>query len=202
MAPLARDVAAGSIESFLARLADASPTPAGGAAVALATATAAALVAMVARVALARTDEAPLRDIADAADRARRQALALVSEDAEAYAAVVAARRARDGRDAAFAAALTRATEAPLAVARTSGMLLDLAAALAPRARPATRSDLGVAVALAHASLHGAAQTARANLHDVADGGFVERVEAELARIVETGDAARARVQASVGAAS
>lgn len=201
MAAVARDIPAASLESFLGRLADGSPTPGGGAAAALATATAAALVAMVARVAVARTDEASLHEIIDAADRCRRQALALVSEDAQAYAAVVAARRASEGRlDAPVTAALTRATEAPLAVARASGALLELAAALAQRARPATRSDLGVAIALAHATLHGAAQTARANLHDVADGAFAERVESELARIVETGDAARVRALAVFGA--
>jgi formiminotetrahydrofolate cyclodeaminase len=187
------------IESFLGRLAEGSPTPGGGAAVALVTATAAALVAMVARVALARADDAELREIADAADRARRQALALVSEDADAYAAVVAARR---GGDPSSAAALTRATEAPLAVARTSGTVLDLAATLAPRARPATRSDLRVAVGLAHATLHGAADTARANLHDVDDRAFVERVESELTRIVERGDAARLRSHTTVGGGS
>ena len=193
-----RDIGSASIESFLDRLADASPAPAGGSAIALVTATAAALVAMVARVAAARTDEAAVRDIVDAADRCRRQALALVTEDANAYAAVIAARRAGAGVDA----ALTRATETPLALARASGVVLDLAASVAPHARPATRSDVGVAVALAHATLHGAAQTARANLHDVADDRFAERVESELARLVDTGDAARLRVHAAFGATS
>jgi formiminotetrahydrofolate cyclodeaminase len=193
-----RDIAATTVEAFLDRLADASPTPAGGSAVALVTATAAALVAMVARVALARTDAAAVREIVADADRCRRQALGLASQDVEAYTALVTARRAGAG----VAGALAHATETPLAVARASGLVLDLAAALAPHARPATRSDLGVAVALAHATLHGAAQTARANLHDVPDGTFAERVESELARIVDTGEAARVRVHAAFGAGS
>lgn len=198
MAALPRDIPSASIASFLDRLADGSPTPAGGSAIALVTATAAALVAMVARVAVARTGEAAVREIVEAADRCRRQALALVTEDANAYAAVIDARRAGTGVDA----ALTRATETPLLLARTSGLVLELAASLAPHARPATRSDVGVAVALAHATLHGAAQTARANLHDVADDAFAERVESELARIVDSGEAARLRVHAAFGGES
>lgn len=190
MAAVDRPVASPSLEIFLTRLADGSPTPGGGAAVALAAATAAALVAMVARVTLKRAEgDRWLADIAVTADRMRERALAGVSADAAAYTDVMRARRTGVPED--LQAALVRATEAPLGMARLAHEVLDLAATLAPRARPTALSDLAVAAALAAAAIDGAAQTVRANLTDITDRAWASVVDHELRRLTTEAEALR-----------
>lgn len=198
------DPAPESLESFLGRLADGSPAPGGGAAVAMTAATAAALVAMVTRVALARAVDGPeLVDIARAADRCRATVLALMDEDAQAYGAVVEALKASGGLvDSAAVAALIRATTPPLDVARASRTVLDLAARVAPVIRPATRSDLGVAITLAAAALAGAVRTARQNLARIVNASFVEAVDRELAELVAGAEQAQERAEAVLGDAT
>lgn len=198
------DVTPESLESFLGRLADGSPTPGGGAAVAMTAAAAAALVAMVTRVTLARAaDGARLIEIARAADRCRVSALAVMDEDAKAYGAVVEALKATGGRvDSAVVAALIRATTTPLDVARASRAALDLAADVAPVVRPATRSDLCVAITLAAAALAGSVRTARENLVHIVDATFVEAVDRELAELVAGGAQAQDRARVALGDAS
>lgn len=195
------DTAPESLESFLGRLADGSPTPGGGAAVAMTAAAAAALVAMVTRVALARAaDGAKLIDIARAADRCRATVLSLMDDDAEAYGAVVEALKASGGLfDSAAVAALIRATAPPLDTARASRTILDLAADVAPVIRPATRSDLGVAITLAAAALSGAVRTARQNLTRIVNASFVETVDRELGELVAGAEDAQKRAQAVLG---
>jgi len=188
---LARGSASPSLEGFLAALAEGTPTPGGGAAVALTVAIAAALVGMVARVTLRKGADATVESLADSADRRRAEALAGVGEDADAYAAVVRARRA--GSPEAFAAALVRATDAPLAVARVAHDVLALAATLAPVARRSARSDLAVGADLAAGALDGAARTVRANLGELGDRPYVTRVGDEITKLLADADALRRR---------
>jgi formiminotetrahydrofolate cyclodeaminase len=201
---VASDIPPESLESFLGRLADGSPTPGGGAAVAMTAAAAAALVSMVTRVTLAKSSSGPaLVEIARAADRCRATVLALMDEDAKAYGAVIEALRASGGLvDSAAVAALIRATATPLDVARTSRTVLELAADVAPTVRPSARSDLSVAVTLAAAALEGATRTARENLEHIVDGGFVATVDRELAELLAAGDKACDRARAALGGSS
>jgi len=171
-----------TLDVFLARLAEGSPTPGGGAAVALTVSMAAALTSMVARVTLKyAAGDRELDDVAVAADSIREKALAGVFADARAFTDVVAARRA--GGD--VQAALMRATEAPLGIARLAREILDLVATLSPRARPSAASDLVVGAGLAATAVRGAARTARANLVDIADRSWATRVDTELVRLVD-----------------
>src|SRR5207248_3340135 len=78
----------------LDRLASGEPAPGGGAAAALAGATAAALVAMACRVTARRAPSEALAAAVDAADELRHRLMALMHEDVEAYAAVLEWRRA------------------------------------------------------------------------------------------------------------
>lgn len=187
--------------SFLDRLASPAPTPAGGAATALAGALGAALVAMACRVTARRdpTSVAPQLEVEAEALRARLTAL--VQEDADAYTAVIEARRAVDDeRPRAVRAALARATEIPVEIARAASRVLALCDRLVPAARASTVSDLGVAVSLAAAALEGAALTARVNLRDLDDAALASRTRATLATLLEEATMMRLRAAQVIAA--
>ncbi len=207
------------IRVWLDGLASGAPTPGGGAAAALAGATAAGLVAMVARVTVARGAGGAVRGalgsardgqgaaavtvarVARSADRLRRRLTLLIARDADAFGAVLAARRTAPSRShARVQRALRAATEVPLEVARKSADVLALGAALAPRARLSTLADLGTAAALAGAALEAGALTARANLEDLEDRAFVTRSARELERLSAAGARVRGRLARALAA--
>jgi formiminotetrahydrofolate cyclodeaminase len=185
-----------SVAAFLDALGDATPAPGGGGAAALVTATAAALVAMVARVAQRHAaGDTGFTGLIDDADRVRERALRLIDEDGDAYRAVVAARRAGG---APAARALVRATETPLAVAAAAADVLDLAGRVTPGIRVSTQSDVAVAAWLAWAAIQAASCTARANLADCTDHVFAGDAEGKITGLLERGTAARQRVLAAI----
>lgn len=183
-----------SVSAFLDALASGTPAPGGGAAAALCGALAAALAAMVGRVAGGRdpSKAGELTGLVARADQLARQLAALVTEDMRAYESVVDARRSGMGPDA-MQHALTRATETPLMMARSSREVLSLSETLAHHARPRTVSDLGVAAVLAWGALEAAALTVRANLADLSDAEFVRSAERELADVLAEAKGARER---------
>jgi formiminotetrahydrofolate cyclodeaminase len=184
------------IGRFLDDLASAAPAPGGGAAAGLAGALAAALVAMVCRVTARREPPgAELLEAARRADELRGRMARLTADDATAYGAVLAARRAHDP---AAEAALARATEVPLAVARAAADVLALAGEVAPAARASTLGDLGVALALAAAALDGATITARANVAEMADPARARAAGAEIDGLVADGQARRGRAAEAI----
>lgn len=185
------------IGRFLDDLASAAPAPGGGAAAGLAGALAAALVAMVCRVTARREPPgAELLEAARRADELRGRLARLTADDATAYGAVLAARRAHD--PAAAEAALARATEVPLAVARSAADVLALAGEVAPAARASALGDLGVALALATAALDGATITARANVAEMAGAARARAAGAEIDGLVADGQARRSRAAAAI----
>jgi formiminotetrahydrofolate cyclodeaminase len=187
-----QDLAAKRMGDLLDALASGSPAPGGGAAAALAGALAAALVAMVARVAaLHDGGRPPLGPARRAADGLRRRLARLAAADAVAYARFVEARRRRPVIPRAVERALHTATEVPLAVAESARDTLALAGRLAPRARPSTRSDLAVAVHLANGALESGAVTARANLAALGASTESAALRRRLERAEREGGAAR-----------
>ena len=188
-----------SLSAFLGALASGAPVPGGGAAAALCGALAAALAAMVGRVAIARdavkADEASV--LVEKADQLAGRLSALVGEDVRAYEGVVVAGRSNEGAGA-VQRALVRATETPLMMARGCRDVLVLSEALAADARPRTVSDLGVAAALAWGALEAAVLTVRANLADVTDAGFVRATERELMDLLAEAGASRERTTATL----
>ena len=177
------------VDAFLAALASGAPAPGGGAAAALAGALAAALVAMVCRVTVARDPSAgTLEAVASSADGLWRRLFALVDDDVVAYRHVIEARRRGAGARPALEAALARATDVPLALVTGSRDVLAMCEAVGTRARPSALSDLGVAASLAWGALEAGAVTARANLKELTDSEFVRESEQRLKGLVMEGE--------------
>lgn len=189
------------MDAFLAALASGAPAPGGGAAAALAGALAAALVAMVCRVTVARDRSAGALDaVASSADELRRRLSGLVDDDVDAYWRVIEARRLGvDGRPA-LVVVLTRATEVPLAMATGSRDVLRMCEAVGDRARRSALSDLAVAAALAWGALEAGAVTVRANLKELTDTQLVRASERAVEHLLVEGERLRRRVAEMIAA--
>ncbi len=173
-----------SLDAYLERLASDAPTPGGGSAAALVGAVAAALVAMVARIA----KSAP-NDVVAQADSLRPKLLDARSQDEEAYAAVVAAQalpkstpderatRARLVEDA-----LAGAACAPLQTAALLLEVLGLVDRLLTISMGALESDVASAAEFAFAALTACGYNVRVNHRYMRDEMTIRRQALELVR--------------------
>jgi methenyltetrahydrofolate cyclohydrolase len=149
-----------TLAALLADIAAATPAPGGGSTAAVACALAAALVEMSA---------GPPHERA-AALRAR--ALELADDDLTSYARVLDAERlpADDAtRPERVSAALSAASDTPLAIAAVGCEVAELAAEVARGARLHVEGDAAVAALLAEAATRGAARLVELNLAGVPD---------------------------------
>ena len=186
-----------TVTRFLDALAAATPTPGGGSAAALAGATAAALVGMVARISLAKTTDANRSDRLAEIERktaALQTTLAdLIERDAAAYTQVLAAYRLpkvsedeKATRSAAIQAALKQAARTPLEIAAACAEVLGLAGEVAELGIPSAASDAAVAALLAHAGLRGAALNVAVNLDSIQDSEFILHADELLAGLLQS----------------
>ena len=191
-----------TVESLLARIASASPSTGGGAAVAMTAAVAAALVAMVASIAVRYAPGEPaLGDLVAEAEALRARLTSLIDLDVDAYRKVAEAQRRSDaGRAAALRDALIGATEVPFEIAAAGARLLEQGATLLAHAWPSTLADLGVAGFLASAVLEGAALTARSNLDALDDRAFAADARRRLDDVLRRGAVVRARLSQAFAA--
>ncbi|MBI3826885.1 MAG: cyclodeaminase/cyclohydrolase family protein [Candidatus Rokubacteria bacterium] len=180
-----------AVATLLAAFAAPAPTPAGGAAAALSAGVAAALLVKVCTIAARHAAAGALDERRREAERLAHGLAALAVRDATAFDAVLAAQR--EGGEA-LTRALHAATDTVLDVARSSAGVIATCLAVAPAARPATRSDVAVAASLAWGALQGATLTAHANLAGLASGPFVERGCTELDRLMAEGGEGLKRV--------
>ncbi|HEX9118262.1 MAG TPA: cyclodeaminase/cyclohydrolase family protein, partial [Anaerolineae bacterium] len=180
-----------SASEFLARLAAPEPAPGGGSAAALAGASAAGLIGMVAGLALNHASTQETHDdmvaIQAEAGRLRAHLERLVDEDVAAYARFRVAHRLPRATTAESAArteaiqcALHGAFTAPIAVAECCLELLHAARTAALLARPLTIPDVTMAALLAHAALAGSVRNALANLAALHDLALREHLFARL----------------------
>ena len=194
-----------SVRTFLDALRSPAPTPAGGAASALAGALGCALLEMVAGLTMGRpqfraVDQEARRIAAAAAERqARFQHLFVMEAHTfgrlfQAYSEHGHSEADRQERLAAIHEALVFATAVPMEVVQESKQLLDLCEAAARVAAPAVLADVTVAVRLAHAALEGAAANVRVALPSLNDQASAQRLERELATAQRTGAAQQQRV--------
>ncbi len=180
-----------TVEDFVEQLASANPTPGGGSASALAGAMAAAIVEMACNLTVGREKfrdvEEEMRTVLARAGELRALMLAAVDEDTSAYDEVSRAyKMPRDTEDekaaraAAIQAALKRACEVPLEVAKAAAETYQLAVIAMEKANPNVASDARVARLLAEAARDGAVANVEINLGSITDEQFKARMEEEL----------------------
>lgn len=185
-----------TIPEYLAALASKAPVPGGGSATALAGALGAALVAMVANLTTGRAKyaavEGEMQAMRRAAEAARAELTALMEDDERAYAAFAAtlalprgSESERRTRARARQEALRGAATPPLAMARVSRRVLDLARTAAELGNPYLASDAGVAALLAEAALQASAINVRVNLAQINDEAFVAQTETALEQLLQ-----------------
>lgn len=199
-----------SVRNLLAAFSSSDPTPGGGSASALASATGASLLVMVAGLPKTRTgsddDRQALAGMIPSLKELAHQLADAIDADAAAYDSVVAAYKLPKGTDdeqqarkATIADALRAATAVPLAVMRLSADAMDLARIVARHGYQSAASDVGVALALLRAGLHGARLNVDVNLTGKEDA-HAAGVRAEADRhAIRASDAARAAEQALNG---
>jgi formiminotetrahydrofolate cyclodeaminase len=186
-----------TVSELLAAFRSSEPTPGGGSAAALAGATGASLLAMVAGLPKPRaTAAAELDRLKDAGVRATALASrleSLIDEDSDAYSRVVEAFRLpkstdqeKAARSAAIQQALTGATETPLTVMRHCVEALALAPTVMELGNENATTDAQVGVGLLKAGLHGAGANVEINLGSLKDTEYVARVREESARLLTT----------------
>jgi formiminotetrahydrofolate cyclodeaminase len=156
---------------LLDQVAAKTPAPGGGSSSGIVCALAAGLVEMTAAFARAEDDDRPAA-VQERADALRTQALALAEEDLGAYAAVLdALRLPKDapGRAERVDAALSDATDTPLAIARAAGEVAALAAEMAHTSNVHVRGDALAAGLLADGACRAALQLVKLNLAERPD---------------------------------
>ncbi len=157
-----------SLPALLEELAAPREVPGAGTALAVALATAAAVVQMAARLSPESWTDAA--GVAAQAEALRERAVLLADEDAEAYRRALEARAAADEtakpeqRDWALGRVTAAAAEPPLALARLAADLTELCAAAGSRVEPRVHADVAAAAALASAVARGARELVAANL--------------------------------------
>lgn len=173
-----------SLEAYLERLASHEPIPGGGSAAALVGAVAAALVAMVGRIAKSAPD-----DLAALADDLRGKLLDARQHDEVAYAAVVAAqalpRSTQDERAARtrlLDEGLAGAAAAPLETAALALEVLELVDRLLTTPMGALQSDVACAAEFAYAALTACGYNVRVNHRYMRDEMTIRRQALDLVR--------------------
>ena len=177
-----------TITNFVEQLAEGTPMPGGGCAVAVVGALAAALGSLSGQISLKKeTDPAQqdiLRDLQPQIDQARQTFLDLIDADALAYHEVVLARRRphrnekeKATRTAAIIQAFAEACETPKQMAVLGLEVLDWAMMLGRRGSPIILADVGVMGFLAVAVVHGGMINILSNLTMMAGAPQELRVE-------------------------
>jgi formiminotetrahydrofolate cyclodeaminase len=199
-----------SIGAFLEAVRSPAPVPGGGSAAALAGATGASLLTMVAAMpkhrAGSEAETAALRTAGEECASIDAELTRLINEDSDAYGGVMAAYRLpktsegeKDERNAAIQAALKSATEVPLAVMRRAVQALTAAAAVGRLGNPNASSDVGVAVELLAAACRGAALNVGINLEQIKDTAYAGRVREDAGGLSARCDEAAAAAHRALG---
>jgi formiminotetrahydrofolate cyclodeaminase len=174
-----------SIRVFLDQVARVTPTlPAGGSAVALCGATAAALGQFVARLSAEKkkgSKKKRFETIAEKLEALRKRCLDLMEEDVRTYEALMKALRMpkigksdKVARESAVTEAKLAALEPPLAMAQCGLEILQLSIELIQHGYPVARADAEAAGELAHACLRGGVFIGRASIRDIPEEALVE----------------------------
>jgi formiminotetrahydrofolate cyclodeaminase len=180
-----------SLDQFLDRIASREPVPGGGSVAALSAALAASLAEMVANLTLEKKEyEAVAGEMSLVAEKSlvlRRALIKDVDRDADAYKAVINAfrlprqtREEKEKRSGAIQSALKKAANIPLAVARRSFELMEMAEMVIRKGNRNAVTDGAVSVMMARTAVLSALYNVRINLSGIKDRGFVDTIGREI----------------------
>ena len=186
-------------KDFLTALASSAPAPGGGGGAAMAGALAAALASMVANLTIGKekfaAQECEVKALLQEAEQARQELLALVEDDAAVFNSFMACYKLpkttdaeKAARTAAIRKAAKQAAEVPLAIARASFKVLQLAHRLVIIGNPGVITDGACSALLARAALRCAEYNVRINLGLTKDEAYNEQVAAELNKLLKTAE--------------
>ncbi len=181
-AMLGKKEPAHTLSDFLAALADAKPTPAGGSAAAFVGALAASLGVMGARLGGQSDREQRLLELS-------RQLHRLVQADMEVYTELMNAYKIpkqHPDRLHAISIALQRATEAPLEIAELSCEVARFLHALRERSKPTIQSDLTVGLTIAISAAHAGLITVRTNINTQRNQQLTETIQSRITKATES----------------
>jgi glutamate formiminotransferase / formiminotetrahydrofolate cyclodeaminase len=181
-------------KSFLDELAKGTPTPGGGSAAAHAGATAAALVAMVARLTIGKKKYAAVEprmwQIIEEADQLRHELTQAVEDDAAAFTQYMTAMRLpketeeqQSIRNEAIEKGVLEAIRTPLKVSEMAIQVLRLAVETARSGNVNAISDAASGAALARASLRGASLNVRINCPNLQDQDNAQNFTAKVRQL-------------------
>lgn len=186
-------------KDFLTALASSAPAPGGGGGAAMAGALAAALASMVCNLTIGKEkfaqQEPEVKCLLDEAEEVRQALLALVQDDAAVFNSFMACYKLpkatdaeKAARTAAIRAAAKQAAEVPLAIARASYKVLQLAHRLVIIGNPGVITDGACSALLARAALRCAEYNVRINLGLTKDEEYNNKVAAELNNLLKTAE--------------
>ena len=186
-------------KDFLTALASSAPAPGGGGGAAMAGALAAALASMVANLTIGKekfaAQECEVKALLQEAEQLRQDLLALVEDDAAVFNSFMACYKLpkttdaeKAARTAAIHKAAKQAAEVPLAIARASYKVLQLAHRLVIIGNPGVITDGACSALLARAALRCAEYNVRINLGLTKDEAYNEQVAAELNKLLKTAE--------------
>ena len=186
-------------KDFLTALASSAPTPGGGGGAAMAGALAAALASMVANLTIGKekfaAQECEVKALLQEAEQVRQDLLALVEDDAAVFNSFMACYKLpkttdaeKAARTAAIRKAAKQAAEVPLAIARASYKVLQLAHRLVIIGNPGVITDGACSALLARAALRCAEYNVRINLGLTKDEAYNDQVAAELNKLLKTAE--------------
>lgn len=184
------------IHAFLEKLASSAPEPGGGAAAALAGATGAALVSMVANLTIGKEKyaavAAEMEQARARADDLRAALLAAIDRDAESFRAVMETYRLpretdeqKAARKRAIQDATRAATEIPAGVVRLCQEVAALGVVATEKGNPQVITDAAIAAVLADAAAQSAALNVKINLGGIGDPAFTGPLWEGLRRALE-----------------
>ena len=184
---------------FLSALASSAPAPGGGGGAAMAGALAAALASMVCNLTIGKekfaAQECEVKALLQEAEQVRQDLLALVEDDAAVFNSFMACYKLpkttdaeKAARTAAIRKAAKQAAEVPLAIARASYKVLQLADRLVIIGNPGVITDGACSALLARAALRCAEYNVRINLGLTKDEAYNEQVAAELNKLLKTAE--------------
>lgn len=200
-----------NLEEFRERVASSDSSVAAVATAAVSAACAIGLVVMVLDIIGKRKDfqgdRQRLEALANAAREEAERLTRYADEDPAAYTSYMRALHMPKGTDAeraerrkAMTAALRRATDVPLAAARTAVAGLNICAEAAELANGAVAADLGGAASLLAGATRAILGTVDANLSSLGESEYRDQVAAERGELEERADRQERAVRKRVGA--